>query len=320
MVSGRTSSALSADAKDALARDIPKNPHCRGALRAGLAYFGSVATPHGWAFRTRRPALARLFRTLLDDRNSGPVRRTPQPRLYRSTTYEIDIDDALAEPPTRPRARCDRRMELRAAFLACGSLASPQHGYHLEFVCGDHDRADRIGGLLAGESIDGKRALRKGRAVVYLKGLDAIVAVLSAIGAYAAVLHLEDVRAMKETKNRIHRIVNTEAANLVRAASAAAAQCEAITFLADAYGLRNLSPVLRESAQLRLAHPDETLAELGRRCTPPVGKATLNGRIAALMRLVTRLRGTPSTPRADDDAAPGPMHGRPLEDTIAGDG
>jgi len=34
-------------------------------------------------------------------------------------------------------------------------------------------------------------------------------------------------------------------------------------------------------------HPDETLAELGRRCHPPVGKATLNGRIAALMRLVS---------------------------------
>ena len=285
-------SARSADAKDALARDLPKAAHCRAALRAGLAYSGSIATPTGWAFRTRRPAVARLFQTLLDDRNTGPVRRTPEPRLFRSTTYEIDIDDALAEPPPKPRARCDRRIELRAAFLACGSLATPQHGYHLEFVCADRERAERIAGLLATESIAGKRAVRKGRIVVYLKGLDAIVALLSAIGAYGAVLHLEDVRAMKETKNRIHRIVNTEAANLVRAASAAAAQREAFAFLADAYGLRNLSPVLRESAQLRLAHPDETLAELGRRCNPPVGKATLNGRIAALMRLVDRLRGT----------------------------
>jgi DNA-binding transcriptional regulator WhiA len=288
----RNASALSADSKDALARDLPASAHCRAALRAGLAYFGAVATPQGWAFRTRRAAIARLFRSLLDDRNTGPVRRTAEARLFRSTTYEIDIDDKLAEPPPKPRARCDRRMELRAAFLACGSLANPQQGYHLEFVCGERARADRIAGLLATESIAGKRTLRKGRAVVYLKGLDAIVAMLSAIGAYGAVLHLEDVRALKETKNRIHRIVNTEAANLVRAASAAAAQREAIAFLADAYGLRNLSPALRESAQLRLAHPDETLAELGRRCHPPVGKATLNGRIAALMRLVRRLRGS----------------------------
>jgi hypothetical protein len=313
----RNASALSADAKDALARDLPKAAHCRAALRAGLAYFGSIATPAGWAFRTRRPAIARLFRTLLDDRNTGPVRRTPEPRLFRSTTYEIDIGDALAEPPPKPRARCDRRMELRAAFLACGSLANPQHGYHLEFVCADRERAERISGLLATESIVGKRSLRKGRSVVYLKGLDAIVALLSAIGAYGAVLHLEDVRAMKETKNRIHRIVNTEAANLVRAASAAAAQREAFGFLADAYGLRNLSPVLRESAQLRLAHPDETLAELGRRCNPPVSKATLNGRIAALMRLVDRLRSTvPGAQKFRPDAS----LGETLEDTVGAGG
>jgi DNA-binding transcriptional regulator WhiA len=316
-MTARKISALSADAKDALTRNLPKHPHCRAALRAGLAYFGSAATPQGWTFRTRRPSVARLFRTLLDDRNTGPVRRTPEPRLFRSTTYEIDIDDALAEPPPKPRARCDRRMELRAAFLACGSLANPQHGYHLEFVCSDRERADRISGLLATEAIAAKRALRKGRAVIYLKGLDAIVSVLSAIGAYAAVLHLEDVRAMKETKNRIHRIVNTEAANLVRAAGAAAAQREAIAFLADAYGLRNLSPVLRESAQLRLAHPDETLAELGRRCNPPVGKATLNGRIAALLRLVARLRGSVPAPQsAHRDAAAS----QTLEDTTAAHG
>ena len=282
--------ALSADAKDALARDLPKDLNGRLALRAGLAYFGAVATPQGWTFRTRRAGIARLFRTLLDDRTPGAIRRAPEPRLYRSTTYEIDIDDALAEPPPRPTVKGERRMELRAAFLCCGSLASPQHGYHLEFAAPGHERAERIALLLAAERVEPKTTLRKGRHVEYLKGLDAIVAVLTAIGAFGAVLHLEDVRAMKETKNRIHRLVNTEAANVVRAVSAAAAQREAFAYLADAYGLRNLSPALREAAQLRLAHPDETLAELGKRCHPPVGKATLNGRIMALMRLVRRMR------------------------------
>jgi hypothetical protein len=286
----RSASALSGDTKDALVRDLPPAAHCRDALRAALAYFGAVATPHGWAFRTRRAAVARLFRLLLDDRSAGAVRRAPEPRLYRTTTYEIDIDDTLAEPPPKPRAKCDRRMELRAAFLCCGSLASPQRGYHLEFVCSNTERAQRITALLHAEHLEAKSVRRKSREVVYLKGLDAIVAALGAIGAYGAVLHLEDVRAMKDTKNRIHRLVNTEAANVVRAAGAAAAQREAIAYLADAYGLRNLSPPLREAAQLRLAHPDETLADLGSRCTPPVGKPTFNGRIAALMRLVERLR------------------------------
>ena len=81
-----------------------------------------------------------------------------------------------------------------------------------------------------------------------------------------------------------------------RTSTAAAKQREAIQYLADAYGLRNLSPALREAAQLRLTHPDETLAELGRRCNPPVGKPTLNGRLAAVMRLVKRLRGEREEP------------------------
>ena len=289
-------SRLSSDAKDALARDVPRDERLRDALRHGLAYYGGIDVGGELVFRTRRPPVARLARTLFEDaRSAAPVRRGHDARLYKATTFEIDLGPVPAAPRARPRRRDERRAELRAAFLCTGSVAAPQHGYHLEFVTTDAGRADRIAALLAAEGIEARRMMRKGRRVLYLKGLDAIVTVLGAIGASGAVFHLEDIRAVKETKNRIHRLVNTEAANVVRAA-AAAAQREAIQFLADAYGLRNLSPVLREAAQLRLSHADETLAELGRRCNPPVSKATLNGRLAALMRLVKRLRGEREEP------------------------
>lgn len=284
-------SRLSSDAKDALAREVPPEGPLRAALRAGLLCYGTLLAGEELVFRTRRPTVARLARTLFEDQRTGAtVRRGTDPRLYKATTFEIDLGPPPEALPPKPRRRDERRAELRAAFLCTGSLAAPQHGYHLEFVVGDLVRAERIAALVAAEGVEPRTMVRKGRRVVYLKGLDAIVTVLGAIGASGAVLHLEDVRAVKETKNRIHRLVNTEAANVVRAASAAAAQSEAIQYLADAYGLRNLSPALREAAQLRLSHPDETLAELGRRCSPPVGKATINGRITALLRLVKRLR------------------------------
>lgn len=278
-------STLSGDAKDALARTPVETDHCRAALRDGLLIYG--VAPGGSIFRTQRSALARLLWSLLDDRKAHPIRRVAGKRLRRLPVYEIDA--AGETHPRKPTARCDRRMELRAAFLACGSLAAPARGYHLEFVPPDDAAAVRLAALLRSEGMRPKTAPRKGRRIVYFKDVDQITLFLAAIGASQALFHLEDQRALKETKNRIRRLVNTEAANVDRAASAAAAQRQWIALLADAYGLRNLSAPLREVAELRQAHPTDTLAELGRRCVPEVKKSTVNGRITALLRIAKRL-------------------------------
>ncbi len=278
-------SSLSGDAKDALARQAVAPEHCRAALRAGLLLYGTP--PGSNAFRTQRAAVARLLWSLLEARKDHPIRRVPGSRLRRLPSYEID---APADPaPRQPAARCDRRMELRAAFLACGSLSAPARGYHLEFVPPSEASAARLAALLRAERLTAKSALRRGRRVLYFKDIESITQLLATIGASQAVLRLEDARALKETKNRIHRLVNTEAANVDRAAGAAAAQGASIAFVADAFGLANLTPALREIAELRLAHPTETLTELGRRCNPPVKKSTANGRIATLTRLARRL-------------------------------
>jgi DNA-binding protein WhiA len=232
--------------------------------------------------------VARLFRALQDEPAAFPVLKTAHRRPAGLPDYEVALSRSRAG--SNPRARCDRRMELRGAFLACGSLALPASGYHLEFLPPGDEPAERLRSLLAAEGHTPKLARRRGKPLVYFKHVDAIVAVLAAIGAHGAILRIEDVRALKETKNRVRRLVNTEAANVDRAAKAAARQCEAIAFLADAYGLQNLSSALREVAALRAAHPAETLAEIGRRCSPRIGKSTVNGRIGALLRLSETLR------------------------------
>ena len=279
-------STVSADAKDALAREPVATPHCRAALRASLIRYGR--DPTGRTFRTQRSAIARLLWSLLEDRKDRAIRKLPGARVVRVPTYEIALDDATAESAP-PRARCDRRMELRGAFLACGSLASPARGYHLEFVPPDDAATDRLVALLRGEGLAPNVAPRKGRRIVYFKDVEAISHLLAGIGASRALLHLEDVRALKETKNRIHRLVNTEAANVDRAMLAGAAQREAIARVVASYGMRRLSKPLREAAELRLAYPTETLAELARRCSPPAKKSTMNGRIAALLRIAREL-------------------------------
>lgn len=278
---------ISADTKDALARDVPVANHCREALLAGLAIYGS---PRG-EFVTHRNAVARLFWSLLDERKAHPIETRAATRLQRLPTFAISLPSRLGVTPLKPARKCDRLMEVRAAFLACGSLAAGAHGYHLEFVARGDDAATRLKWMLRSAGVPPKQARRKTRAVLYYKDLDAIVELLTQIGAFAAVLQLEDVRALRETKNRIHRLVNTEAANLERTAQAAASQRRVIEYLRNAYGLARLTPPLREVAEMRLNHPDESLAELGRRCNPPIAKPTVSSRLGALTRLADHLRG-----------------------------
>jgi DNA-binding transcriptional regulator WhiA len=280
---------ISADTKDALARDVPEAAHCRQALLAGLALYGAAGRRH--EFVTHRNAVARLFWSLLDeDRKSHPIETRPVTRLQRLPTFAIGAPERLHDVPPKPVHKCDRLMEIRAAFLACGSLTAGSHGYHLEFVVANQELETRLTWMLRSTGMPPKTAQRKGRTVVYYKDFDAIVEVLTLIGAFSTVLRLEDVRALRETKNRIHRLVNTEAANLERTAAAAAAQRSTIAYIENAYGLARLSPALREIAELRLGHPDESLAELGRRCNPPIAKPTASSRLGALARLAERLR------------------------------
>lgn len=278
--------SLSTDTKDALAREIPQNEHCRQALLQGLALYGR--TRDAEYFVTQRNAVARLFRSLL---RAHHIEKLPGTRLRRVPTYRIPLPAELRGAPGKPVHRCDRVMEARAAFLACGSLSAGAQGYHLEFVLAQEAQATRLQWMLRAVADAAKTMRRKHRFVLYYKDFEAIVGLLTIVGAHGAVLHLEDVRALKETKNRIHRLVNTEAANLERAAAAAAGQRETIEYVSSAYGLQHLSPALREIAQLRLRYPDESLSELGRRCNPPIAKPTVNSRLMALARLARRLQG-----------------------------
>jgi len=278
---------ISADTKDALARDLPSAEHCREALLAGLAYYGSARGE----FVTHRNAVARLFWSLLDERKSHPIETRAPTRLLRLPTFAIALPSRLRDTPRKPVHKCDRLIEVRAAFVTCGSLAAGTQGYHLEFVARSDEAALRLKWMLRSAGVPPKTTRRKGRLILYYKDFDAIAEVLAQIGAFGAVLALEDVRALRETKNRIHRLVNTEAANLERTAQAAAAQRRVIEFLRNAYGLTRLTPALREVAELRLRHPDESLAELGRRCNPPIAKPTVSSRLGALTRLADHLRG-----------------------------
>jgi DNA-binding transcriptional regulator WhiA len=252
----------SADTKDALTRDVPAASHCREALLAGLALYGSARG----AFVTHRNAVARLFWSLLDERKSFPIETRAPTRLQRLPTFAIELPERLRATPPKPVHKCDRLIEVRAAFLACGSLAGGARGYHLEFVTRGEEIAQRLKWMLRSAGVPPKLTRRKTRVVLYYKDFDAIVELLTHVGAFGAVLALDT-------------------------AQAAATQRSIIEYVRNAHGLARLTPALREVAELRLKYPDESLAELGRRCNPPIAKPTVSSRLGALVRLADHLRG-----------------------------
>ena len=72
-----------------------------------------------------------------------------------------------------------------------------------------------------------------------------------------------------------------------------------------AKGRESLPPALRETAALRLAHPEMSLEELGRLCDPPVGKSGVNHRLRKLEIMARELDGQETAENAGGGKADG---------------
>src|SRR5439155_25832313 len=118
-------------------------------------------------------------------------------------------------------------------------------------------------------------------AVAYVKGTEAIADVLVSAGAIDVVLVLEERSVMAAIRADANRLANADHANLVRTSRAAHAQLDALQRLdVDA-----LPDDLRELALLRVRHPTASIADLGRRCRPPLTKSSAYRRLRRLQEL-----------------------------------
>ena len=97
---------------------------------------------------------------------------------------------------------------------------------------------------------------------------------------------------MSDVRNAANRICNAETANLDRTARAAAEQCEAIKIIQKHGAMHNLSPELRECAELRLANPDMSLTQLREQLHEPVSKSGLNHRFKKLIEIAEMLENS----------------------------
>lgn len=246
-------------------------------------------------------AVARRAFTLLRAFDvESEIRTYQRPAFDRSTRYQLHVEgtthayetlhragvlDSARRPVDHPPARvvakrCCRSAYIRGALLGSGSLSGPRDP-HLEIRTAEIEGAEFLAGVAARAGA-GLHVLQRPRhAIAYAKGTEAIADVLVAAGSTDVVLVLEESSVVAATKADANRLANADHANLVRTGRAAHAQLEALRRLdVDA-----LPDDLRELAVLRMRHPTASIADLARRCRPPVTKASAYRRLRRLQDL-----------------------------------
>lgn len=185
---------------------------------------------------------------------------------------------------------CCKRAFLRGAFLAAGSVNTPEKSYHFEIACVTEAKAEQIQNVLRSFDIDSKIILRKKYYVTYIKEGEQIVNVLNIMEAHVALMEFENVRILKDIRNSVNRKFNCETANINKTVSAAVKQKLDIEYIRDTIGFEGLAEGLEDIAKARLERPEASLKELGAALDPPVGKSGVNHRLRKLSSIADALR------------------------------
>lgn len=180
---------------------------------------------------------------------------------------------------------CCRISFLRGAFLAGGSLVSPQKSYHMELITGHASVSRETGALLREMGFHAGSLERNGNYVLYFKHSEAIEDLLTTLGAPLAAMEIMNTKVEKELLNRVNRRVNCDEANLEKTVNASQTQLQAIARLRERGVLDTLNAKLQDAARLREQNPELTLQQLAALADPPLTKSCLNHRLRKIMEL-----------------------------------
>ena len=253
---------------------------------AGLVDASGVWDEDGVTLRTPSAAVARSVVRLWRSEFGVDSRLSPiDPDRFGRTRYAvrtagngaIQASEELRFARTA-RTPAERAGYLRGAFQGAGSVNRPggRGGHHLEFV---HREVEFIRRCAAFSRAPLRAVRRRGRWVAYTKSADGVTTVLAQMGLSDAVLEYEARAVLSEAKANANRVTNFDAANAGRTATAAARQQRAFENLDP----EHLPPALKDMLELRLEHPDASLAELAR--FGGLSKSAANHRLRRLVTL-----------------------------------
>ena len=146
-------------------------------------------------------------------------------------------------------------------------------------------KAANITEILQENDFDFKLTKRKNSFVVYTGNSNTIEIFLATVGAQLSFLQLVSDKVEKDINNKNNRVANFGNANMEKTKNAGKKVLEAITKLIDTELLYELPEDLQEIAQLKLENPLRSLETLGKMCSEPMTKSSVNRRLQKLCDL-----------------------------------
>ena len=273
------------EVKNELARLPRENTACRTAeLLALLRMSGTVITgtegKWGLDFSTSSNAVARrVLISLKKDFNLEPAilvrqgRRLRKKNVYTLTVLPFEGGNHFLEKMdiwslgkindyNNLKTQEEKKAYLAGAFLGGGTVSRPQSDYHLELVTKSSIFAEEISKVMKELSLHPKLTDRKNDYIIYLKDGDEVGRFLQLISSAHCYMEFENVRVMKDMRNRVNRQVNCETANLQKSVDAALRQFQQVQLIMKYMDLTELSPKIKEAAEMRLKKPYLSLGEL----------------------------------------------------------
>jgi DNA-binding protein WhiA len=135
---------------------------------------------------------------------------------------------------------------------------------------------------------------------VVVRDGEAIRQTLAEMGATRTADTWDQMRQRREVRAGVNRLVNFDDANLRRSAQAAVAACARVERALEILG-DEVPDHLKQAGDLRLAHRDASLDELGHHADPPLTKDAVAGRIRRLLAMADKkaaAEGLPDTESA----------------------
>lgn len=294
--------SFSSDLKEELLHIQPENPCCLLAESYGLMLFGRAFSGKELSISTENEAVAEKYSYLAERLCLHKV----LPQKPSAKKYKVSVENAEDRLRILAAFGCNgservRRLNwanitddccvgafLRGAFLACGTVNSPEKNYHLEFVVPHYNLSLDLKKFLENNDFSPKSVRRGGLYVLYFKKTEEIQNLLGIMGAARFVMEFIDVIVYKDIRNNVNRRLNFESANLNKTVNAAVQQIELIEKLKSTALFAELPKEYRQIALLRLQNPDYSLQQIGEEMEPPMSRSGVNYRLKKLCELAQK--------------------------------